>query len=309
MVFILMFAPVARAQPIPSTNTWTVPATLMHRVADTGVRAGLGSFADLAEKIQPAVITVTSKGTATPNRLPEQSFEFGPPDREREAPEAPDHDKTPKSPERVMIGSGFFISADGYAVTNSHLVEDSETVEIRTSDNETYQAKVVGKDSLSGVALIKVDRRGDFSYAKLANQPPRVGDWVLTAGNALGLGPAVTAGIVSAREREIEAGSAQAYIQIDAPLNQGDSGGPSFNTSGEVIGVNSFIFSPSGGSTGVAFVIPAEAVKAMIPQLKDKGAVVRRSGRALVDERAVPADLFQLLALHQQKPWPARILI
>ena len=160
-------------------------------------------------------------------------------------------------------------------MTSSHIVEDNDTAEVRTSDNKNYSAKVVGKDALSGIALIKIDGRSDFSYAKLADQPPRTGEWVLSAGNAFGLGGAVKAGIVSAREREIEPGSAQAFIQIGAPINRGDSGGPSFNTSGEVIGVNSFIVSPSGGSTGIAFAIPAETVKAVIPQLRDKGIVTR----------------------------------
>jgi serine protease Do len=121
--------------------------------------------------------------------------------------------------------------------------------------------------------LIKVDGRTDFSYVKLADQSPRVGDWVLTVGNPFGLRGTVTAGIVSAREREI--GTGEGFIQIDAPINSGDSGGPSFNTDGDVIGVNSMIFSPSGGSSGVAFAIPADTVKAVIPQLKEKGAVTR----------------------------------
>src|SRR5262249_38337124 len=113
------------------------------------------------------------------------------------------------------------------------------------------------------------------SYAKLADHPPRVGDWVLAAGSPFGLGGTVTAGIVSAREREIETGSATDFIQIDAPINKGESGGPSFNTNGEVIAVNSMIVSSSEGSAGVAFAVPADTVKAVIPQLKDKGTVTR----------------------------------
>ena len=270
---ILVFASVAHAQDM---NSPAGLATSAHRVAETGDRRGPEGFADIAEKVASTVITVvvTSK-RAAPKRLPEQSFEFGSPDREREGPDAPDQGRPPKSLESVTFGSGFFISADGYAVTSSHIVENSDTAEIRTSDNKNYSAKVVGKDALSGIALIKIDGRSDFSYAKLADQPPRTGEWVLSAGNAFGLGGAVKAGVVSAREREIEPGSAQAFIQIGAPINRGDSGGPSFNTSGEVIGVNSFIVSPSGGSTGIAFAVPAETVKAVIPQLRDKGIVTR----------------------------------
>lgn len=153
----------------------------------------------------------------------------------------------------------------------------SHAAEIRTGDNKTYSARLIASDRLSDLALIKVDGRSDFSYVKIADQPPRVGDWVLTVGNPFGLSGTVTAGIVSAREREIDGGPTEGFIQIDAPINSGDSGGPSFNTNGEVIGVNSMILSPSGGSSGVALAIPADTVKTVIPQLKEKGAVTRGS--------------------------------
>jgi len=254
------------------------PAPWLHLLTQTG-GDGPGGFADVAEKVQPTVFTITSKKAAMEDRQSEQSFEFGRPEPDRNGEDTPAPDdgaqgNPPNTAATFTMGSGFFISSDGYGVTDSHVVEGSDTAQIRTSDNKTYLAKVVGKDSVSGIALIKVDGR-DFHYAKFADRPPRVGDWVLSAGNALGLGGAITAGIVSAQERELEQGSAQTFVQIDAPINQGDSGGPSFNTSGEVIGVNSFIFSPSGGSTGVAFAVPADTVKAVIPQLKDKGAVTR----------------------------------
>jgi serine protease Do len=250
------------------------PATLIERVAGTEHGGGPGDFADLAEKVQPSVVGVISKATAMRKfGAPEQR------DPEREIPgadpDAPDRGTAPKSLELVRAGSGFFISPDGYAVTSSHVVEDSDTAEIRTSDNKAYSARVIGKDSWSDIALIKVDGRTDFSYAKLADQPPRVGDWVLTAGNPLAAGATVTAGIVSARERDIEAGSGKDFIQIDAAINSGDAGGPSFNTRGDVVGINGMIFSPSQGSVGVAFAVPADTVKAVIPQLKEKGAVTR----------------------------------
>jgi serine protease Do len=259
-----------------SLTAATIACLVMLAPAAYAESAGPASFADLAEKVAPSVFAVTSKHAATRDRLSGQQFEFGRPRRGRddEDPDTSDQGKPSDATVTFSMGSGFFISPDGYAVTDSHLVEDIDSVEIRTSDTKTYPAKVVGKDSVSGIALIKIDGR-DFQYVKLADQPPRVGDWVLTSGNALGLGGAITAGIVSAREREVQEGSTQAFLQIDAPINQGDSGGPAFNTSGEVIGVNSFILSPSGGSTGVAFAVPAETVKAVIPQLKDKGAVTR----------------------------------
>ncbi|UPJ51378.1 trypsin-like peptidase domain-containing protein [Bradyrhizobium sp. 200] len=249
------------------------PATLIDRVAGTEDGGGPGDFADLAEKVQPAVIGVRSKATATRRfGAPEQRA----PKREIPGadPDAPDRGRAPTL-ELINAGSGFFISPDGYAVTSSHVVEDNDTVEIRTSDDKAYSARIIGRDSWSDIALIKVDGRTDFSYVKLSDQQPRVGDWVLTAGNPLAVGGTVTAGIVSARDRDIEVGSAKDFIQIDAPINSGDAGGPSFNTRGDVIGVNSMIFSPSQGSVGVAFAVPADTVKAVIPQLKEKGAVTR----------------------------------
>lgn len=257
----------------------------LRRISGTGDDHGPSKFADLAEKVTPAVIGVVSKSAPARGTLQDQSPEFGQPLNQDDEdtpkgtvpmPGLPDQPKGPKA-ELMTIGSGFFISPDGYAVTNSHVVEDSAAAEVRTSDDKTYTAKVVGRDPLSDLALIKVDGRTDFTYVKIADQPPRIGDWVLTAGNTFGLGGTVTAGIVSARERELEAASTEDFLQIDAPINQGDSGGPSFNTSGEVVGVNSMIFSPTGGSVGVAFAIPADIVRTVIPQLKDKGAVVRGS--------------------------------
>ena len=148
-------------------------------------------------------------------------------------------------------GSGFFISADGYAVTNNHVVENAEKVEVTTDDGKTYSAKVIGTDPRTDLALIKVDGT-DFPFVKFADGEPRIGDWVLAVGNPFGLGGTVTAGIVSARGRDIGAGPYDDFIQIDAPVNKGNSGGPAFDIDGKVIGVNTAIFSPSGGIVGIA---------------------------------------------------------
>src|SRR6185503_16133355 len=157
-------------------------------------------------------------------------------------------------------GSGFFISDDGYAVTNNHVVDKATTVEVSTDDGKVHSAKVIGTDSRTDLALIKVDG-GNFPYVKLADALPRIGDWVLAVGNPFGLGGTVTAGIVSARGRDIGASAYDDFIQIDAPVNKGNSGGPTFDTDGNVIGVNTAIFSPSGGSVGIAFAIPSDTVK------------------------------------------------
>jgi len=192
-------------------------------------------------------------------------------------------------------GSGFFISADGYAVTNNHVVDGADKVEITTDDGKTYTAKVIGTDARTDVALIKVEGGSNFPFAKLSDGKPRIGDWVLAVGNPFGLGGTVTAGIVSASGRDIGNGPYDDFIQIDAPVNKGNSGGPAFNTEGEVMGVNTAIYSPSGGSVGIAFSIPASTVKNVIAQLKDKGTVSR--GWIGVQIQPVTADIADSLGL------------
>ena len=173
------------------------------------------------------------------------------------------------------VGSGFFISADGYAVTNNHVVDHAKSVDITTDDGKTYTAKVIGTDAKTDLALIKVEGKSDFAYVDFETETPRVGDWVVAVGNPYGLGGTVTAGIISAEGRDIGSGPYDDYIQIDAPINKGNSGGPTFDTKGNVIGVNTAIYSPSGGSVGIGFDIPAATVKMVVAQLKDKGSVTR----------------------------------
>src|ERR1700710_2669032 len=192
-------------------------------------------------------------------------------------------------------GSGFFISADGYAVTNNHVVDGADKVEVTTDDGKTYIAQVIGTDARTDVALIKVEGSSNFPFAKLSDGKPRIGDWVLAVGNPFGLGGTVTAGIVSASGRDIGNGPYDDFIQIDAPVNKGNSGGPAFNTEGEVMGVNTAIYSPSGGSVGIAFAIPASTVKTVIAQLRDKGSVSR--GWIGVQIQPVTADIADSLGL------------
>src|SRR5712671_1386905 len=200
-------------------------------------------------------------------------------------------------------GSGFFISPDGYAVTNNHVVDGSDKVEVTTDDGKTYSAKVIGTDARTDLALIKVDGGSNFPFAKLSEGKPRIGDWVLAVGNPFGLGGTVTAGIVSARGRDIGSGPYDDFIQIDAPVNKGNSGGPAFNTEGEVMGVNTAIYSPSGGSVGIAFSIPASTVKTVIAQLKDKGSVSR--GWIGVQIQTVTPDIADSLGM--KKPGGALV--
>ncbi|HEY6024011.1 MAG TPA: Do family serine endopeptidase [Pseudolabrys sp.] len=239
-------------------------------------------FADIVEKVKPAVISVRVKvdgGSETnglnsndvPPGLREFFRRFGMPD----VPNGPEG--LPRGRGRNVItgqGSGFFISADGYAVTNNHVVEKAESVQVTADDGKIHKAKVIGTDPRTDLALIKVED-GPFPYVKLSDKAPRIGDWVLAVGNPFGLGGTVTAGIVSARGRDIGASAYDDFIQIDAPVNKGNSGGPTFDTDGNVIGVNTAIFSPSGGSVGIAFAIPSDTVSSVVAQLKEHGSVTR----------------------------------
>ncbi|MDA9493794.1 Do family serine endopeptidase [Bradyrhizobium sp. CCBAU 11361] len=196
-------------------------------------------------------------------------------------------------------GSGFFISADGYAVTNNHVVDHAESVQVTMDDGTSYTAKVVGTDPKTDLALIKVDGKKDFPFVKFSDQKPRIGDWVVAVGNPFGLGGTVTAGIVSASGRDIGNGPYDDFIQIDAPINKGNSGGPAFDMNGNVIGVNTAIFSPSGGSVGIGFDIPATTAKLVVAQLKDKGAVTR--GWLGVQVQPVTSEIADSLGLKEAR--------
>jgi serine protease Do len=255
-------------------------------------------FADIVEKVKPSVISVRVKMERPADAEPSEQDNPFPPGSPFErffrrfgAPNMPNGKEV-----ITGQGSGFFISADGYAVTNNHVVENAENVTVTTDDGTIHTAKVIGTDPRSDLALIKVDG-GDFPYVKLSDAAPRVGDWVLAVGNPFGLGGTVTAGIVSARGRDIGAGPYDDFIQIDAPVNKGNSGGPTFDVDGNVIGVNTAIFSPSGGSVGIAFAIPADTVKSVIAQLRDKGSVTR--GWIGVQIQPVTPDIADSMGLKQ----------
>jgi serine protease Do len=259
-------------------------------------------FADIVEKVKPAVISVRVKvdggaqstglgSNDVPPGLREFFRRFGMPDM----PNGPEG--MPRGRGHNVItgqGSGFFISADGYAVTNNHVVEKAESVQVTTDDGKTHNAKVIGTDPRTDLALIKVED-GPFPYVKLSDKSPRIGDWVLAVGNPFGLGGTVTAGIVSARGRDIGASAYDDFIQIDAPVNKGNSGGPTFDTDGNVIGVNTAIFSPSGGSVGIAFAIPSDTVNSVVAQLKEHGSVTR--GWIGVQIQPVTQDIADSLGL------------
>jgi serine protease Do len=196
-------------------------------------------------------------------------------------------------------GSGFFITGDGYVVTNEHVVNGGKEFTVVTDDGEEYEARLIGADERTDLALLKVEAKTDFPYVEFADGPPMVGEWVVAVGNPFGLGGSVTAGIVSARGRDIGAGPYDDFIQIDAPVNRGNSGGPAFNVKGQVIGVNAAIYSPSGGNVGIAFAIPASTASSVIADLKDDGTVVR--GWLGVQIQPVSKDIAESVGLDQAK--------
>jgi len=259
-------------------------------------------FADLIEKVKPAVISVrvkleqTAQSGNTDNSVqpgsPVDKFlrQFGDQFGQQ-------FGRQGNAPQRRAVtgeGSGFFISADGYAVTNNHVVDHATTVTVTTDDGKIHTAKVIGTDARSDLALIKVEG-GNFPFVKFSDHAPRIGEWAVAVGNPFGLGGTVTAGIVSATGRDI--GGANDYIQIDAPINRGNSGGPTFDADGNVMGINTAIFSPSGGSVGIGFDIPAATAKNVIAQLKDSGHVTR--GWLGVQIQPVTSEVADALGLKQ----------
>jgi serine protease Do len=289
-----------------SAGSWQSAGVVPAKAAELSAQRPVG-FADIVAKVKPAVISVRVKvsGAAEPAMLGDNGD-----DGEQQIPAQPGSplDKFfrqfgqefgPHAPRRhgaiTGEGSGFFITADGYAVTNNHVVDRATSVQVTTDDGAVYAAKVVGTDPKTDLALIKVDGNKDFPFVKFAEHAPQVGDWVVAVGNPFGLGGTVTAGIVSARGRDIGAGPYDDYVQIDAPINKGNSGGPAFDVNGNVIGVNTAIFSPSGGSVGIGFDIPADTAKMVVAQLKEKGHVTR--GWLGVQIQPVTADIADSLGL------------
>ena len=239
------------------------------------------SFATVVERVKPAVVSVKVKIENAAARSDDLSGQMDnlPPQIQQffkrfggqngaTAPHGP-------APLTMAQGSGFFISADGYVVTNNHVVENAKTVTVTMDDGKTLDAKVIGTDPKTDLALLKVSEKGDYPFVSFAKESPKVGDWVVAIGNPYGLGGTVTAGIISAEGRDIGAGPYDSFLQIDAPINKGNSGGPTFNLRGEVVGVNTAIFSPSGGSVGIGFDIPANIVDNVVDSLEHGGTVSR----------------------------------
>ncbi len=283
--------------------------------------AQVPSFADVVEHVSPAVVSVRVKAKVQSttddgrdfsmgpdgfDNLPEnhplrrffKEFHFGDRDGYRRFDRRGHRDDRVRP---VAQGSGFFISEDGYVVTNNHVVEEGSAFTVVTNDGKELDAKLIGADPRTDLAVLKVDGKGQkFTYVDFADDSKvRVGDWVVAVGNPFGLGGTVTAGIVSARGRDIGAGPYDDFIQIDAAVNRGNSGGPAFNLSGQVVGINTAIFSPSGGNVGIAFAIPASTAKQVVQDLMKDGTVAR--GWLGVEIQPVTDDIAESLGLSSAK--------
>lgn len=249
-----------------------------------GARAALPlSFADLAEELGPSVVNIyttqTVKAAGSPHQflfdqenLPEMFRRFF----DLPAPNQGMPQMPPQELRRTSLGSGVVISADGYIVTNNHVVEDADSINIRLTNFEEYDAEIVGLDPKTDLALLKIDPKGPLPTVKLGNSEKlRVGDWVVAIGNPFGFEQTVTAGIVSGKGRSLGSGPYENFIQTDASINPGNSGGPLFNLDGEMVGINTAIYSRSGGNIGIGFAIPVNMARNVIEQLREHGVVTR----------------------------------
>jgi serine protease Do len=288
----LLRFPAARAALLGVSFALAVP--LAGPIQPAAARSAPDSFADLAAKLLPAVVNVSSTQTITaksggpggPGAGPEvPMFPPGSPfeqffkdflNRNRPGQGGPGGqggDNSPPAARRAQsLGSGFIVDASGYVVTNNHVIEGADEVSVTLQDNTTLKATIVGRDESGDIALLKVKSDKPLPTVDFGDSTQsRVGDWVLAIGNPFGLGGTVTAGIVSARGRDIHQGQYDDFIQTDAAINRGNSGGPLFNMDGQVIGINTAIFSPSGGSIGIGFSIPSNMAKNIVSQLKEFG--------------------------------------
>jgi serine protease Do len=268
------------------------------------------SFADLAAKLLPAVVNISTTQTIKPNSGrpvgPEvPNFPPGSPfeeffkdffNRNRGGQGTPD-----AAPRRATsLGSGFVIDPSGLVVTNNHVIADADEITVTVQDNTNYKAEVVGRDTKVDLALLRIKPSKPLAAVKFGDSDQtRIGDWVMAIGNPFGLGGTVTAGILSARSREIDAGPYDDFLQTDAAINRGNSGGPMFNMSGEVIGINTAIYSPSGGSIGIGFAIPSNLAAPVVEQIRDFGHA--RRGWLGVNIQSVTDEIAESLGLDKPK--------
>jgi serine protease Do len=259
----------------------TVAAVMLVTPLAAFARPAPDSFAELAAKVTPAVVNVstTQPVERAPGQRPQSPFPPGSPfeeffkrffDQESYSPSAENQAKM------TALGSGFIVDPSGYVVTNNHVVGKADKIDVTLTDGRKFDAKLIGRDEKTDLALLKINAERPLPFVNFGDSnAARVGDWVMAVGNPFGLGGSVTAGIISARGRDIHSGPYDDFLQIDASINRGNSGGPTFSTDGDVIGVNTAIYSPNGGSVGIGFAIPSAIAKPVIAELREHGKVDR----------------------------------
>jgi serine protease Do len=305
-------APAAPAEPEPGLPLVLAQATQPLAAPAPAVRPPAGapmSFAELAERLQPAVVNISTRQRIEVGRMQRfggpQSMEelfrrFGGP----QGPET-DDDGQPVTRQATSLGSGFIVDPSGLIVTNNHVItgrgdQPVDEIMVTLSDRREFRARVVGRDPLTDVALIKIDAPEALPFVRFGDSGSiRVGDWALAIGNPFGLGGTVTAGIVSAKGRNIGAGQYDRYIQTDASINQGNSGGPLFDLNGNVVGINTVILSPTGGNIGLGFAVPSELARPIVEQLRSGGRV--RRGYLGVGIQPVGDDIAASLGLPKNR--------
>jgi serine protease Do len=261
------------------------------------------SFADLVERVSPAVVTITSETMTTENDADGDGVPDNLPAPFRDLFNQFNQNRPQVPHKAISAGSGFIIDKAGYIVTNNHVVEDGKKVTVKLPDGRSFDAKLIGNDAATDIALLKINSEKPLPTVEFGDDRAlRVGDWVIAVGNPFGLSNSVTAGIVSSIGRDIGGGGSGQYndfIQIDAPINRGNSGGPTFDLRGQVVGMNSMIFSPSGGSVGIGFAIPAGTIHEVVDQLKTHGRVAR--GWLGVEIQSVTPEIASSLGLKEGK--------
>jgi len=319
--------PMLRLAMLLGVSTALAAGPVSAALADSApAQEQLPSFAPIVEKVMPAVvnISVVEKAGASPvddeqdqdnqqqpDEPPQQGMPGGTPfdDMLRhffEQQQRPGQQAPGPKPQMIALGSGFIIDPSGFIVTNNHVVGDAAKVTVVFQDGSEHKATIVGKDVKTDLALLKIDAPKPLPFVQWGDSDhERVGDWVMAVGNPFGLGGTVTKGIVSARSRSIDSSSYVDYLQIDAAVNRGNSGGPTFDLGGHVIGINTAIFSPNGGNVGIAFDIPSDTAKAVIDQIKANGHVDR--GFLGVEIQQVTPDLAAAMGIAKDGPQGALV--
>jgi serine protease Do len=267
---------------ISGSLDWLSPSRAVNLLGEAGNSelrspSELPDFVALAKKMKPVVVNISTTQVGEARGQQEFGSPFGEDDPFNDFWKRFFGGPIPRGPQRQRsLGSGFVIDADGSILTNNHVVENAQKIVVKTSDDQEYEAKIVGRDPKTDIAVIKITAKSGLTVASLGDSDKlEVGEWVMAIGNPFGLDSTVTSGIVSAKGRHIGQGPYDNFIQTDASINPGNSGGPLLNLRGEVVGINTAIFSRSGGNIGIGFAIPINLVKELLPQLRGKGKVTR----------------------------------